>query len=122
MARLVSWLPRLPSLFRSVSESVRSHYASDDLERLFQIQPRSAQMLMHLLPTVGSVAKSRHGRGWPGRCRSFQASSRFEFELFSDDCDGLRERTGADSESAFDDTRLAANVLRKVEDRRLALA
>jgi hypothetical protein len=52
MARPVSWLPRLSGLVRSVSESVRSHYASDDLERLFEIQPRSAQMLMNLLPTI----------------------------------------------------------------------
>lgn len=52
MARPVSWLPRLPALLRSVSESVRSHYAAGDLERLFEIQPRSAQMLMNLLPTV----------------------------------------------------------------------
>jgi hypothetical protein len=52
MARPVSWLPRLAALVRSVSESVRSHYASGDLERLFEIQPRSAQMLMNLLPTV----------------------------------------------------------------------
>jgi hypothetical protein len=57
MARPVSWLPRLSALVRSVSESVRSHYASDDLERLFEIQPRSAQMLMNLLPTV-RVGKS----------------------------------------------------------------
>lgn len=52
MARPVSWLPRLPALIRAVSESVRSHYASGDLERLFEIQSRSAQMLMGLLPTV----------------------------------------------------------------------
>jgi hypothetical protein len=51
-----------------------------------------------------------------------EASSRLEFELFTDDCDGLRERTGPDAESAFDDARLAADVLREVEDRRLALA
>ena len=57
MARPVSWLPRLSALVRSVSESVRSHYASGDLERLFEIQPRSAQMLMGLLPTV-RVGKS----------------------------------------------------------------
>jgi hypothetical protein len=31
---------------------VRSHYACSDLERLFEVQPRSAQMLMSLLPTV----------------------------------------------------------------------
>ena len=52
MARPVSWLPRLPALARAVSESVRSHYACSDLERLFEVQPRSAQMLMSLLPTV----------------------------------------------------------------------
>ena len=52
MARPVSWLPRLPALARAVSESVRSHYACSDLERLFEVQPRSAQMLMNLVPTV----------------------------------------------------------------------
>ena len=52
MARPVSWLPRLPALARAVGESVRSHYACSDLERLFEVQPRSAQMLMNLLPTV----------------------------------------------------------------------
>ena len=57
MARPISWLPRLPALVRSVSESVRSHYASGDLERLFQIQPRSAQMILGLFPTV-RVGKS----------------------------------------------------------------
>lgn len=58
MTRPVSWLPRLPVIARSVAESVRSHYASPDLERLFQIQPRSAQMLMRLLPTV-RIGKSQ---------------------------------------------------------------
>jgi len=57
MARPVSWLPRLPALVRAVSDSVRSHYASSDIERLFEVQPRSAQMLMTLLPTV-RVGKS----------------------------------------------------------------
>jgi hypothetical protein len=52
MARPVSWLPRLPALARAVSDSVRSHYASSDIERLFEIQPRSAQMLINMLPTV----------------------------------------------------------------------
>ena len=52
MARPVSWLPRLPALARTVDESVRSHYACSDLERLFEVQPRSAQMLMNNLPTV----------------------------------------------------------------------
>lgn len=52
MARPVSWLPRLDALQRSVGDSVRSHYSREDLERLFEIQPRSAQMLMGLMPTV----------------------------------------------------------------------
>ena len=51
MARPVSWLPRLPALLRAVGDSVRSHYGRQDLERLFEVQPRSAQMLMNLLPT-----------------------------------------------------------------------
>ena len=57
MARPVSWLPRLPALVRAVGDSVRSHYASSDLERLFELQPRAAQMLINLLPTV-RVGKS----------------------------------------------------------------
>ncbi|WP_420240091.1 hypothetical protein ACOBR2_21500 (plasmid) [Telmatobacter bradus] len=52
MARTVSWIPRLPSLLRSVQDSVRSHYSSRELEKLFEIQPRSAQMLLGVLPTV----------------------------------------------------------------------
>jgi hypothetical protein len=43
-------------------------------------------------------------------------------ELFPDDGDDLRERPGADSEGAFDDACLTADVLRDVEDCRLALA
>ena len=52
----------------------------------------------------------------------YPPSSRLEFESFTDDCDGLRERRGTDPESAFNDASLAADVLREVEDRRLALA
>jgi hypothetical protein len=52
MARPVSWLPRLHELRRSVGDSVRSHYDCEQIGRLFQIQPRSAQMLMGLMPTV----------------------------------------------------------------------
>jgi hypothetical protein len=57
MARPVSWLPRLVAIQRAVAESVRSHYTSSEIERLFEIQPRSAQMLLNLLPTV-RVGKS----------------------------------------------------------------
>jgi hypothetical protein len=45
-----------------------------------------------------------------------------DFESFTDNCGGLRERTGTEAESAFDDARLAADVLREVEDRHLAFA
>ena len=51
-----------------------------------------------------------------------QTSSRLEVEPFTDDCEGLRERSGTDAKSALDDARLAADVLCEVEDRRLALA
>ena len=71
MARPVSWLPRLPALARAVGESVRSHYACSDLERLFEVQPRSAQMLMNNLPTVrigkSLLVEREVLAGWLGR-------------------------------------------------------
>jgi len=71
MARPVSWLPRLPALARAVGESVRSHYTCSDLERIFEVQPRSAQMLMNNLPTVRigkSLLVEREAlAGWLGR-------------------------------------------------------
>jgi hypothetical protein len=70
----------------------------------------------------GSVAKIRLGRRASETLPDPQRSSRLEVEPFTDDCDGLRERRGTDAESAFDDARLAADVLREVEDRGLALA
>jgi hypothetical protein len=58
-------------LARAVGESVRSHYACSDLERLFEVQPRSAQMLMNNLPTVRigkSLLVEREAlAGWLGR-------------------------------------------------------
>ena len=57
MARTVSWFPRLPALLRTVNDSVRSHYSCGEIEQIFQLQPRSAQMLMKLMPTV-SIGKS----------------------------------------------------------------
>lgn len=56
MARPVSWLHRLHEIRRSVNDSVRSHYERDELEKLFELQPRSASSLMAMLPThqVGS--------------------------------------------------------------------
>jgi hypothetical protein len=50
--RPLSWLPRLPQIRRSVDASVRSHWSRNDLERLFELQPRAAQKLLELLPTV----------------------------------------------------------------------
>jgi hypothetical protein len=70
---------------------------------------------------AGSVAKFRHGRRASKTLRYPETLRRLDFEPFTDDCDGLRERTGTETESAFDDARLAADVSREVEDRRLAL-
>ena len=52
MPRPISWLPRLHVIARSVANSVRSHYDRHDLETLFELQPRAAQKLLELLPTV----------------------------------------------------------------------
>ena len=52
MPRPISWLPRIHSIRRSITESVRSHYGRKDLERLFELQPRSAQKLLELLPSI----------------------------------------------------------------------
>ncbi len=52
MPRPISWLPRLHLIARSVANSVRSHYDRHDLETLFELQPRAAQKLLELLPTV----------------------------------------------------------------------
>ncbi len=52
MPRPVSWLPRLHVIRRTVSNSVRSHYDRHELETLFELQPRAAQKLLELLPSV----------------------------------------------------------------------
>ncbi len=52
MPRPVTWLPRLHLIRSSVQHSVRSHYDRRDLELLFELQPRAAQKLLELLPTV----------------------------------------------------------------------
>jgi len=72
----------------------------------------NSMALLQIIP----LAKGRRGAVFT------QASSRLEFELFPNGCDGLGERTGAKTERAFYDARLAVDVLREVEDRRLALA
>ena len=41
-----------------MANSVRSHYGRQDLESLFELQPRAAQQLLGLLPTV-KVGTSR---------------------------------------------------------------
>jgi hypothetical protein len=58
MARPASWLPRLHEIQRTVANSVRSHYDRHNLEQLFELQPRAAQKLLSLLPTV-AVGTSR---------------------------------------------------------------
>lgn len=47
-----------------------------------------------------------------------QTSSRLETKPFTKEGDGLRERAGTEAESALDDARFAADILREVEDRR----
>ncbi len=49
-------------------------------------------------------------------------SSRLEVERFPDERYGFGERRGANSECSFYDARLASDVAREIEDRRLALA
>lgn len=58
MPRPISWLPRLHEIRRSVGSSVRSHYDRSDLQVLFELQPRAAQKLLKLLPTV-AIGTSR---------------------------------------------------------------
>jgi hypothetical protein len=58
MPRPISWLPRLHEIARSVENSVRSHYDRRDLEILFELQPRAAQKLLEILPTI-QVGTSR---------------------------------------------------------------
>src|SRR5271157_615883 len=57
--RPVSWLPRLAEIRRSVKNSVRSHYERKDIERLFQLQPRSAQALIQ-----GIAPSAKVGQGY----------------------------------------------------------
>ena len=58
MPRPISWLPRLHEITRAVTNSVRSHYDRRDIEKLFELQPRAAQELLKLLPSV-QVGTSR---------------------------------------------------------------
>ncbi len=58
LPRPLSWLPRLHEIRRAVANSIRSHYGRHDLEALFELQPRAAQQLLGLLPTV-AVGTSR---------------------------------------------------------------
>jgi hypothetical protein len=58
MPRALSWLPRLYDIRRTVQSSSRSHYTRKELEDLFELQPRAAQKLLELLPTI-TVGTSR---------------------------------------------------------------
>lgn len=58
LPRPVSWLPRLHAIRKTVAGSVRSHYGRRELEVLFELQPRAAQKLIEMLPTV-TVGTSR---------------------------------------------------------------
>ena len=58
MPRPLSWLPRLYEIRRTVASSVRSHYGRRDFEELFELQPRAAQKLLEMLPTL-AIGTSR---------------------------------------------------------------
>lgn len=58
MARSLSWLNRLVPIARTVQDSARSHYDRKEIQRLFELQPRSAQQLMAALPNI-SVGRAR---------------------------------------------------------------
>lgn len=67
---------------------------------------------MQLLSLEGSIPS----------CFIAEPSGGLEVERFSNEFDGLGERRGTDPERSFDDAGLTADILREVEDRRLALA
>ena len=52
MPRSLSWLDRIVPISRTVQDSARSHYDRKELQRLFELQPRSAQQLMAALPSI----------------------------------------------------------------------
>ena len=58
MPRPISWLTRLHEIRRAVASSVRSHYERKEIESLFLVQPRAAQLLLEMLPTT-AVGRSR---------------------------------------------------------------
>ena len=58
MAPRTSWLSRLPEIRRSVRESVRSHYDSRALQRLFEVKPRAAQKLIQIVSVGAEVGRS----------------------------------------------------------------
>ncbi|CAN5450143.1 hypothetical protein BH10ACI4_BH10ACI4_37410 [soil metagenome] len=58
MPRPISWLIRLHDIRRAVADSVRSHYERKEIEALFQVQPRAAQLLLEMLPTT-AIGRSR---------------------------------------------------------------
>jgi len=58
MPRPISWLTRLHEIRRAVASSVRSHYERKEIEALFQVQPRAAQLILEMLPTT-AIGRSR---------------------------------------------------------------
>jgi len=58
MPRPVSWMSRLHEIRRTVGSSIRSHYERREIETLFQVQARTAQQLLEMLPTT-VIGRSR---------------------------------------------------------------
>jgi len=52
MARTTSWMNQIPEIRQRIAASARSHFSSRELQQIFAIQPRSAQMLARLIPSV----------------------------------------------------------------------
>jgi hypothetical protein len=50
MARSISWHPRLAEIHRQVSESARTPYTRDEIEKLFRVKKAAAKQLVQLMP------------------------------------------------------------------------
>jgi hypothetical protein len=100
MARPFPWLHRLPDIRRSVSNSLRSHYARRDLELLFKVSSSSAGRLMKMVATESVGVAHLVGRE--------RLSTFLEGVSETADVAGLCEKIRADRENL---TRVKARYL-----------
>jgi hypothetical protein len=85
---------------------------ADEKLDLFMLQVRVSPALLQTLDFHGVLPRRSVAR----------SLSRLEAKLFPEERDRLRKRRGSKTERSFDDARLAADIAREIEDRRLALA